>query len=80
MISPKTDLFNKKDTTLHTKSEKNYKGRGTALFVNNHLNCKLRDKFSINREDIEILSITQWNLPVADIPNNGHALNRGQNV
>ena len=65
---------------LHTKSEKNHKRRGTALLVNNHLNCKLRDNFSINREHIETLSITQWNLPVADIPNNKHALNSGQNV
>ena len=65
---------------LHTKSEKNHKGKGTALFVNNHLNCKPPDNFSINHEDMKTLSITQLNLPVADIPNNGHALNSGEKV
>ena len=29
--------------------------------------------------DIFVLSL-QWNLPIADIPNSGHALNSGQKV
>ena len=28
----------------------------------------------------KIISILQWNLPIADIPNNGHAINSGQNI
>ena len=37
-------------------------------------------KKKVNKLYVKWKGLIQWNLPIADIPNSGHALNSGQNV